>query len=87
MTSRCATLSNLDFATGSLRLLSPTDCVKDRLANYYHWHDRHCLEQAIMVAQETGIDLGKVERWLRHEGMEDEFARIRSMLAIGMRQG
>ena len=31
-----------------LKLLSPTDCVKDRLAAYYHWNDRQSLEQAIL---------------------------------------
>lgn len=28
-----------DTAAGALRLLSPTDCVKDRLAAFYHWND------------------------------------------------
>jgi hypothetical protein len=29
-------VASLEFPTGTLRLLSPTDCVKDRLAHYYH---------------------------------------------------
>lgn len=73
----------LEFATGSLRILSPTDCVKDRLANYFHWQDRQCLEQAIMVAHDTEVDLGEVERWSRHEGMGEEFERIRTLLSNG----
>jgi len=73
-------VAQLEFATGSLRLLSPTDCVKDRLANYYHWHDRQCLEQAIMVATETEVDLGEVERWSRREGMGEEYERIEALL-------
>jgi hypothetical protein len=32
-----------------LRLLSPTDCVKDRLAAYFHWNDKQALEQAVLV--------------------------------------
>ncbi len=70
----------LEFATGTLRLLSPTDCVKDRLANYYHWQDRQCLEQAIMVAQVGGVDLEEVERWSGREGMAEEFGRIKAVL-------
>ena len=73
-------IARLEFATGSLRLLSPTDCVKDRLANYYHWKDRQCLEQAVMVAANAAIDLAEIERWSRHEGMTEEFQRIKVLL-------
>ena len=54
----------LDFPTGRLRLISPTDCVKARLAAYYHWQDRQCLEQAILVAANTLLRLcvGRVTR-------------------------
>lgn len=76
-------VAELEFATGLLRLLSPTDCVKDRLANYYYWKDRQCLEQAIMVAKDTKVDLEEVERWSRQEGMGDEFERIRLLLKDG----
>jgi hypothetical protein len=37
--------------TGILKLLTPTDCIKDRLAAYYHWDDPQSLEQAIWVAE------------------------------------
>ncbi|KAF0220932.1 MAG: hypothetical protein FD174_929 [Geobacteraceae bacterium] len=73
-------VANLEFATGTLRLLSPTDCVKDRLAHYYHWKDRQCLDQAVMVAAVSQVDMEEIERWSRHEGMEDEFQRIKEML-------
>ena len=36
---------------GVLRLLSPTDCVKDRLAGYYYFRDQQSLRQAIAVAK------------------------------------
>ena len=70
----------IEFTTGMLRLLSPTDCVKDRLANYYHWKDRQCLDQAIMVATETEVDMDEIMRWSRHEGMAEEFERIKHLL-------
>ncbi len=73
-------ISRLEFTTGSLRLLSATDCVKDRLANYYYWKDRQCLEQAIMVVEDSEVDLVEVERWSRHEGMAEEFKQIKTLL-------
>jgi hypothetical protein len=63
--------------TGTLRLLSPTDCVKDRLAWYYHNRDRPALEQALLVAEATEVDLDEVERWSCAEGMGDAFAEIK----------
>jgi hypothetical protein len=37
----------IEFETGVLKLLTPTDSVKDRLAANYHWEDRQSLEQGI----------------------------------------
>jgi hypothetical protein len=44
-------IKNLKTRYGMIRLLNPTDCVKDRLAAYYHWDDLQSLEQAKMVAR------------------------------------
>jgi len=55
------------LATGILRIISPTDCVKDRLASYYHWNDAQSLEQAILVAQAQKIDIKEIERWSKVE--------------------
>ncbi len=56
-----------------LCLLSPTDCVKDRLAAYYHWGDRQSLSQAIGVAKDNRISLSEIQRWSTNEGMADKF--------------
>ena len=37
----------MQFTTGTLSLLSPTDCVKDRLAAFFHWQDQQTLKQAV----------------------------------------
>ena len=66
----------LRFATGNLRLLSPTDSVKDRLAAYYHWKDRQSLEQAILIARGHEIDIEEVRRWSVNEGFEEAFKKI-----------
>jgi hypothetical protein len=70
----------LQFPTGSLKIISPTDCVKDRLSAYYHWRDRQCLEQAVLVAQAQDVDLSEIERWSKQEGKIQEFRQILKLL-------
>ncbi len=72
-----------EFSTGLLRLISPTDCIKDRLAAFYHWNDRQSLEQAILVARECSVDITEIERWSMKEGRAREFAEIRGHLIKG----
>jgi hypothetical protein len=74
------TISEIAFETGSLRVISPTDCVMDRLSHYYHWGDRQSLAQAEMVAARNPIDLDDVLRWSQSEGKLDEFNQIRARL-------
>jgi hypothetical protein len=73
-------VEEIEFSTGVLRVISPTDCVKDRLAAFYYWGDHQCLEQATMVSQATKIDIKEIERWSRVEGKLEEFQSIRSRL-------
>jgi hemin uptake protein HemP len=63
----------LDTPAGQLRLLTPTDCVKDRLAAYFHWNDRQSLEQALLVARAQKIQMEDVRRWAKAEGSMDKF--------------
>ncbi|HUT26341.1 MAG TPA: hypothetical protein VM492_18575 [Sumerlaeia bacterium] len=74
-------VDELTLPTGTLRIISATDCVKDRLAGYYHWDDRQCLAQAVLVAQANDVDLGEIEQWSDREGKGDEFRRIEEKLA------
>ena len=69
----------LKFPTGDLSIISPTDCVKDRLAAYYHWGDRQSLEQAILVAKDNNIDLKELERWSMAEGKLSIFQEIEEL--------
>lgn len=73
------------FVTGMLRLISPTESVKDRLAAWYHWKDRQSLEQAVLVSEDHAIDLNEVARWSTVEGMGEQFEKIRNRLGIGVR--
>lgn len=65
--------STLKTSIGSLKLLSPTDCVKDRLASFFHWNDPQALEQALLVAEERTVDFKDLKRWAKAEGFEQKF--------------
>jgi hypothetical protein len=58
---------------GTLKLLTPTDCVKDRLAAYFHWNDEQSLTQAIWVASQNSIDLNNIEKWAVTEQSLEKF--------------
>jgi len=64
------------YETGTLKIISASDSVKDRLAGYYHWKDLQCLEQAILICSTTSIDKEEVRRWSEAEGMTDKFNEI-----------
>lgn len=70
-------IDEITTATGVVRIISPTDCVKDRLSWYYHSNDTECLKQAIWVAQANTVDLDEVKRWSEHEGMAMRFEEIK----------
>lgn len=51
-----------------LEILSPTDCVCDRLASAIHFQARECLDQAALVARAQRVDWKRIEAWCRGEG-------------------
>jgi hypothetical protein len=56
-----------------LRILSHTDCVKDRLCAFYFWNDQQGLAQAVLVAKSQNVDLDEIKRWSKAENKESEF--------------
>lgn len=70
----------LQTGAGILRIISPTDCVKDRLTWYYHDGDTECLRQAILVANHCAIDLKEIKRWSEVEGKSRKFEHIKGQL-------
>lgn len=66
----------------SLKLLSPTDCVKDRLAGYIHWKSRANFEQAVLVCrtQKARVDLDAVDNWCRTEGAANAYHELMEVL-------
>lgn len=66
-------ISTIMLSTGTLRIISPTDCVKDRLCAFYFWNDQQGLAQAILVTESQNVDLKEIKRWSQAEGKEKEF--------------
>jgi hypothetical protein len=73
---RVGKIETLEYETGNLRIISPTDCVKDRLAAYFFWGDRQSLDQAIMVARDYEIDIEEIANWALEEDLQAEFEVI-----------
>jgi hypothetical protein len=65
---------------GYLKLLTPTQCVMDRLAAFYFWNDMQALTQAVLVASNNGIDMNEISAWSAEEGMEENFRSFKSEL-------
>lgn len=68
-------------AAGELRLLSPTDCVKDRLMWFILENDRQALEQAVLVAKANTVDLDDIKRWAENEDGSAKFREFEERLA------
>ncbi|WKZ36738.1 MAG: hypothetical protein QY332_02195 [Anaerolineales bacterium] len=68
-----AEVSEFALSTGTLKILSATDCVKDRLCAFYFWNDLQGLEQAVLVAKNQPVRLKDIKRWSKVEGKEKEY--------------
>ena len=71
-TVNAAGIEAIETVVGPLRVITPTQCVMDRLAAFVHWDDRQCYDQAIWVAQSQVIDWADLETWAANEGMPEE---------------
>ena len=56
-----------------LNILTPTDCVRDRLAWFLFGKDYSALEQALSVASRHDIDLDLIRVWCEKEGELPKF--------------
>jgi hypothetical protein len=66
-------IEEIKYETGILRVISPTDCVKDRLAAYYFWGDQQSLMQAVLVSIHNRINVSEIKRWSQSEGKIEGF--------------
>ena len=63
-----------------IKLYSPTDCIRDRLASYIHFKAAECLEQAVMVAKKYPFDRAKIKKWCVGEGSPASFKEFEALL-------
>lgn len=45
------------------KILSPTDCIKDRLASFIHFKSQECFSQAVLVAKNQPFNLNQIKKW------------------------
>lgn len=60
---------------GTIKMLTPTDSIKDRLTAFYHWNDKQSLDQALMIYNEipNKIDIDEIKRWSHKEGYTQKY--------------
>jgi hypothetical protein len=63
-----------------LHILSPTDCVRDRLLWFYTENDRSALSAAVGVASRERVDLEAIRDWSAAMGNTAEFTIFRQRL-------
>ena len=66
--------------------LSPTDSCRDRLAAFYHWNDRQCLDTAILIALSRKVNLPQIRRWSAGEKSTDRFEEFERELRAARRK-
>jgi len=65
-----------------IRLLSPTDSVKDRLAGYIHWQSRANFDQALLICQRQPkrVNMKAVKKWCQNEGGIEAYIELEKKL-------
>lgn len=63
-----------------IKILSPTDCVKDRLATYIYFKDRDGMDQAVLIGRKHPIDFNSVESWCKNEGYSEVYKEFIDLL-------
>lgn len=60
----------LETQYGPIRIITPTQCVMDRLAWFVHGNDKQARDQAVMVAKRQDIDWETMFEWAESEGID-----------------
>jgi hypothetical protein len=59
-----------------VKMYSPTQCVMDRLAAWFHWNDRGSFIQALWVCERHPVSLDKIKRWASKEGESEKLEQF-----------
>lgn len=60
--------SEVKVAGTTIKIYSPTDCIRDRLASYIHFKALECLDQAVLVAEKQTFNRSTIQKWCEAEG-------------------
>jgi hypothetical protein len=71
-------VAEMETSMGTIRLLSPTDCAKDRLLNAYLYNDEQCYAQAFDLACNHKIVWRDLKKWHTAEGYAGEYSDFRA---------
>lgn len=68
-------------------MITATDSCRDRLAAFFHFHDRSALDQACAVyaAAKRKVDLERIRDWSRREGKLEAFREFAGRIRPGSR--
>lgn len=69
-----------EVSTGTIRLLSPTDTIKDRLLWWYLENDPQCWEQALEIARNHKVLWADLKKWHEGEGYADQLEVFKKAL-------
>ena len=61
--------TTLETRYGSLRIITPTQCVMDRIAWLVHGNDPQSRDQATMVAKHQEVEWEEIYAWADNEGI------------------
>lgn len=64
----------------SIRILTPTECIKDRLIKYFYYKDELALQAAIAVAKSQPFNLGRVESFCTNNKIEKAFVDFKKAI-------
>ena len=63
----------IEYEGQILKIYSPTDCVRDRLASYAYFDARECLDQAVMVAKKQPVHFTRIKKWCDKERIQSKY--------------
>ena len=67
----------------SINLLNHTDCVRHRLAQWYHWGEQSALDQAVVVSKchPKQVNQALIKRWSAHEWASEKYQQYLDLLS------
>jgi hypothetical protein len=80
------TVNTIEVDNMILKLLTPTDSVKDRLAAFYFWNDRQAFEQARLIQAYNEVDFEEIHQWSELEGELDKFNYFMEKTKRGLKE-